>query len=113
METMKSTTSETIIRRPISGQQGAAFRRAFLYPSFLFIFLVFVISVFFVWSRVELVHLEYDISSMEGKLRTLKQEQRCLRLEVASLRSPSRIEQVARNDLGMHMPNPEQILVVK
>lgn len=110
---MKSTMSDVIFRRLAPGNQGAAFRRAFLLPSFLFISLVFIISVFFVWSRVELVNLEYDISSMERKLRTLKQEERCLRLEVASLRSPSRIEQVARNDLGMKLPSPEQTVVVK
>ena len=110
---MKSTMSDVIFRRLAPGNQGAVFRRAFLLPSFLFISLVFIISVFFVWSRVELVNLEYDISSMERKLRTLKQEERCLRLEVASLRSPSRIEQVARNDLGMKLPSPEQTVVVK
>jgi len=110
---MKSTMSDVISRRLAPGNQGAVFRRAFLLPSFLFISLVFIISVFFVWSRVELVNLEYDISSMERKLRTLKQEERCLRLEVASLRSPSRIEQVARNDLGMKLPSPEQTVVVK
>jgi len=110
---MKSTMSDTIFRRFVSGNQGTNFRRALLFPSFLFISLVFVISVFFVWSRVELVNLEYNISSMERKLRALKQEERCLRLEVASLRSPSRIEQVARNDLGMRLPSPEQTVVVK
>jgi cell division protein FtsL len=32
-----------------------------------------------------------------------------LRLEVASLRSPSRIESIARKELGLDFPKPGQI----
>jgi cell division protein FtsL len=84
-----------------------------LYPIFLFLVLVFLISIFFVWSRTELVRLEYDISRMEKQLRDLKQDERCMQLEAASLRSPQRVEEVARNDLGMIRAKTEQIIIVK
>jgi len=50
---------------------------------------------------------------MEKQLRDLKQDERCMQLEAASLRSPQRIEEVARNDLGMIRAKTEQIIIVK
>jgi cell division protein FtsL len=92
---------------------GLAISRQHLFPIFLFLALVFIISIFYVWSRTELVRLEYEISRMERKLRDLKQDERCMQLEIASLRSPQRIEEVARNDLGMVRSKPEQLIIIK
>jgi len=110
---MKVSTSESLTRRFSAGGTGLTLSRHHLYPIFLFLVLVFIISVFFVWSRTELVRLEYEISRMETRLRDLKQDERCMRLEVASLRSPQRIEEVARNDLVMVRAKTEQIVIVK
>jgi cell division protein FtsL len=74
--------------------------------------LLLVVAIFYVWSRLQVVNLEYDISSMEGRLRSLQQGSRQLQLEVASLRNPVRIEQVARARLGLRLPSPEQVITV-
>ena len=36
-----------------------------------------------------------------------------LRLEVASLKNPARIEALAKGDLGMDLPSDQQVIVVK
>ena len=110
---MKVFASGSLSRRFPVGSGGVTISRNQLYPIFLFLVLVFIISIFFVWSRTELVRLEYEISRMEKKLRELKQDERCMLLEVASLRSPQRIEEVARNDLGLVRSRTEQIIIVK
>ena len=74
--------------------------------------LMVAVALFFVWSRLQVVNLEYGISSLEGRLRNLQQESRQLQLEVASLRNPVRIEQVARTRLGLRLPAPEQVVTV-
>ncbi len=74
---------------------------------------VLIISLFFVWSRIQVIQLKYEISTLETTLRNGEQERRQLRLEVASLRNPSRIENIARTRLGLRLPTPDQIITVR
>jgi cell division protein FtsL len=83
-----------------------------LLPALVFIAVLLLISLFFVWSRLQFTHLEYDISSLEGRQREMQQESSRLRLEVASLRHPGRIEQAARNQMGLNLPNPAQVIAI-
>jgi cell division protein FtsL len=46
-------------------------------------------------------------------MKDLEQEQKRLRLEAESLKTPARIEAIARQDLGMIVPNDQQIILVK
>lgn len=91
---------------------GFALKRPRLLPLLAFVTVLLAVSLFFVWSRLQVVHLEYDISSIEAQLRVVDQESQRLRLEAASLRSPGRIETVARNELGLRLPTPEQVITV-
>lgn len=91
---------------------GFTLQRPRLLPLLAFVTIVLAVSLFFVWSRLQVVHLEYDISSIEAQLRVVNQESQRLRLEAASLRSPGRIEMVARNELGLRLPAPEQVITV-
>ena len=42
-----------------------------------------------------------------------QQEQGRLKLEVASLKTPARIEAIAKGTLGMSLPTEQQVVVVK
>ena len=101
-----------LVLRPIPKINGFSLRRPRLFPVLLFFALLLVVAIFYVWSRLQVVNLEYDISSLEGRVRALQQESRQLQLEVASLRSPARIEQVAHNRLGLRIPAFEQVITV-
>ncbi|HKK01527.1 MAG TPA: cell division protein FtsL [Desulfuromonadales bacterium] len=92
---------------------GFSLRRPHLLPVLVFIAVLFALSLFFVWSRIQVINLEYNISSLEEQLRTAQHQSRQLRLEAASLRSPARIEKIARQELGLQLPTPEQIVTVK
>ncbi len=72
-----------------------------------------IVSVFHVWSRFKLVDLNLQISDISRQLSEAGQEQKCLKLEAASLKSPSRIEAIAKNELGMALPTKQQIIHVK
>jgi len=43
----------------------------------------------------------------------LKREENCLRLEVATLKNPARLERVAINNLNLHYPEPHQVVIVQ
>jgi cell division protein FtsL len=91
---------------------GFALHRPRLLPMLGFIALLSILSLFFVWCRVQATSLDYEISSLEGAVRKANQETVELRLEVATLGTPQRLEQVAIKDLGLRFPVPEQVVTV-
>ena len=76
-------------------------------------FLLTIVSVFHVWSRFRLIELNLQIAESNRQLKESEQEQKRLKLEVASLRTPSRIETIAKNELGMALPTEQQVIIVK
>ncbi|MBW2476149.1 MAG: cell division protein FtsL [Deltaproteobacteria bacterium] len=91
---------------------GFSLQQPRLFPVLGFIALLLLVSLFFVWSRVQVIGLEYEISNLESQLRDAKHETSRLRIEAASLSSPERIERVARKELGLRFPVPDQVIMV-
>jgi cell division protein FtsL len=102
----------SVIARNIPRIHGISLQQPRLLPLLAFVAVLMGISLFFVWSRLQVVNLEYDISSLEGRLRSMQQESRRLTLEAASLRHPGRIEQVALTELGLRLPTLAQVVTV-
>ena len=98
--------------KTLPGIGGFSLGRPRLLPLLTFVAVIMAVALFFVWSRLEVVNLQYNISSHESRLREMSQESRRLRLEAASLRNPLRIEQMARKGLGLRLPDPEQVIIV-
>ena len=84
-----------------------------LFRVFVFLALLLTVSLFFVWSRLQLVNLQYDISKEESRLREAHRQVRGLRLQAATLRHPGRIEDVATKQLALRNPTPEQVVYIK
>jgi cell division protein FtsL len=96
------------------GATGLSFQRLDMFR-FLMVCMVLltVVSVFHVWSRFKLIDLNLEISDLNRQLKEAEQEQKRLKLEVASLKTPSRIETIAKEELGMALPTEQQVIVVK
>lgn len=77
--------------------------------------LVIVISVllFYTWSRVQVVRIGYEIFNANSEMRKLDQENKELILEIATLKSPKRIERIAREELNLLPPKEEQIIILR
>ena len=86
-------------------------RRLFL---FAFVTLFFIGgSLFYVWSRIQVIRLGYEISSALKEEKALADANKRLRLEIATLKSYARIEKVAVEELRMAKPKPEQVIVIR
>jgi cell division protein FtsL len=70
-------------------------------------------ALFFVWSRIQVIQLGYEISTVLKEGRSLAEMNKRLKLEVATLKSYGRIEKVAVEDLGMSKPKPDQVVVIR
>lgn len=71
------------------------------------------VLVFSVWQHFELLQHGYRLEQMRLEYATERVLNRHLQLEVETLRSPARIEQVATEQLRMVVPDPEQELIVE
>src|SRR6185369_16818619 len=72
--------------------------------------LLTLVSIFHVWSRVEVVDLNLKISEAGRLCKEELQENKRLRVEVASLRTPARIEALAKGELGLALPTDQQVI---
>jgi cell division protein FtsL len=75
--------------------------------------LLTMVSIFHVWSRFRLIELNLQISDASRQMKELEQQQKQLKLEAASLKTPARIETIARQELGMTIPLDQQVILVK
>lgn len=83
------------------------FRRVFL--------LLLIVSslLLYVGGKVKIVRLGYQTEVLEREKRELERANRSLLIEVSSLSSPARIEEIAIKRLGMVRPAKENIVIVK
>jgi cell division protein FtsL len=82
---------------------------------FFILFLVFLIggSLFYVWSRIQVIQVGYEISNALKEERALAEANKRMRLEIATLKSYTRIEKIAVEELGMGKPKPDQVIVIR
>jgi cell division protein FtsL len=91
--------------------KGIKLHLILLFAAFLLFFIAG--SLFYVWSRIQVLQLGYEISSALKEEKALTETNKKLRLEIATLKSYSRIEKLAVEELGMTKPKPEQVIVIR
>ncbi|MCK4621648.1 MAG: cell division protein FtsL [Desulfuromonadales bacterium] len=89
---------------------GFSLHRPRIAPVFVAIVLVSLLSLVFVWSRIHAINLEYNISGLEKEIRLGQQQIKQLKLEAAYLSRDTRIEGLARKELGLRPPASGQII---
>jgi cell division protein FtsB len=62
------------------------------------------LGLFYVWTRMKVIQIGYDIADLEKKNAVLKNRKRELSVEMTSLQSPSELEKRARRDAGLIFP---------
>ena len=68
-----------------------------------------ILSLFYIWSRVQIVQYGYDINTLKARQYQLTETNKKLEVELSTLKSPRRLEQSAREMLKMRAPQPEQM----
>jgi cell division protein FtsL len=75
-----------------------------LLPAVLLFALFAAVGILHVTSRVLVVDMGYRLSKAQSEGNTLTRENDRLKLELATLKAPARLERLAREQLGMAMP---------
>lgn len=98
--------------RPAKEPVAASF--GMKYPTFIVVALVLMfVALIYVGSHIRMTKMEYDIAAALSTKENLLEEQKKLKLELAMLKAPQRIENIARNKLQMSYPAAEQVIVLK
>jgi len=79
------------------------------FPGWVFPLIV-LFSIVTVWLRLEVVDTSYAISKTEATIRTLEEERKRSELKVSSLRSPKRLEGLAKTKFNLRQPNADQVV---
>ena len=95
-------------RRLLAVMRGWVVRRALVLGAAL----VFL-CMLQVWLRLQVTHLGYQLSAARDMQLRLEHEQRELEVELATLRDPGRLGDLARRRLGMQEPGKGQVVILR
>jgi len=70
------------------------------------------VALIHVWLRLQVVRMGYLLSTTTKLQSQLEQENRELKLELATLSSPKRLEEMARTRLGLKEPEKGQVVIL-
>jgi cell division protein FtsL len=74
--------------------------------------IVLFTGLFYVWSRMRLVQIGYEITELERINNDLKKRKRELKLELASIEAPANLEKRAREEAGLIFPPISRVVHV-
>lgn len=84
------------------------------YPTFIVVAIVLMfVALIYVGSHIHMTELEYKVTAELSAHEQMLEEQKKLKLEYAMLKSPQRIEGIARSRLQMSYPERDQVIVLK
>lgn len=92
------------------GKEPSRIKYSVLIPSFLVLLLTILI---YTWSHMQITELKYKIAREIKAKEALLEENNKLKVEVSMLKSPQRIESIARGKLGMNHPEKDQVIILK
>ncbi|HVO95168.1 MAG TPA: cell division protein FtsL [Terriglobales bacterium] len=105
-----SSVKQERAERPSRRNKGERWRRFLLLAS-LTLCLIAAVLVH-VWLRLQVVQMGYVLSTTSKLQSRLEQENRELKLELATMTSPDRLEALARRRLGLVPPEKGQVIVL-
>lgn len=80
---------------------------------FLFLFIFIVEFYGFAWTRTQHRSTGYTIMQQAAEHKQLLAQQKNLKIEVAVLKAPQRIERIAKKRMGLSTPGQNQILTIR
>lgn len=75
--------------------------------------LLAAVVLLYAWQHFEYLQLRYQVESLKSQRAQAAELNQELKLEVAGLRAPSRIDQIARGQLGLTAPGAGQVAALE
>lgn len=101
-----------VVRKQRAYTKDDLVKTKFVFRILFLVAFMAILSLFYIWSRVQIVQYGYEINELKARQHQLIEENKKLKVETATLKSPNRIEKIAREKLKMRAPLPEQVQIV-
>ncbi len=114
MKARRKQTKGVMTRIRRNGRIGAAAiqKKRRVRDAAIVLSLFVIISLFWVWSRVAVLQTGYRVHHLARQYHKLEDKYRALKLEEATLKTPHRLVPLAKKDLGLMQPSPDQVVIV-
>ncbi|MFH0786536.1 MAG: cell division protein FtsL [Pseudomonadota bacterium] len=101
--------------QPHTRKKGPKEKRPLGPINYLIVLLAFFVPgvLVYIWLHVQTVNFSYDIAKAQKQKRELSEMNKKLRVQLANLKSPERIEGIALTKLGLRPPAKGQIEILK
>jgi cell division protein FtsL len=99
-------------KRPHGSRAAQATRRRRNWGVALLIVILLGIVLVHVWLRLQVVHMGYVLATASKLKSRLEQENRELKVELATLTTRDRLNEMARRRLGLAAPQKGQVIVL-
>jgi len=76
----------------------------------IFILLTVLLAIATVWLRLEVVKMSYDIGQADKQITVLKQDREKVELRAVELKSPRKLEPIAKQKYKLAPPSVDQIV---
>lgn len=87
-------------------------RRRALFRNLLLGLCLSAVALLHVWVRLRVIQLGYALATASKVHSHLEQENRELKLELATLTSPERLQRMAKERLGLTEPEKNQVIIL-
>lgn len=76
----------------------------------LTLLLIISFVLFYTWQRIEVLRLGYEVDKLRSEKNELYNKNKFLQVKVAGLKSLDRVEKIAREELGLIIPDKFEII---
>lgn len=104
--------TRAVRRQPIARKRAAAGRR-YIRQALSLAAVILIVALFLVWARIQVIQLGYEVSRIRKDTRDLSEQRDLLEAEVASLKSPKRLSEIASEQFGMRLPMGDEVVVLR
>ena len=77
------------------------------------VFLFITGVLFYIWPYINILNINYKFEKLLNERAKLVQSNKLLKIEMASLKSLDRVENIATTQLGLSFPQDGQIVIIK
>ena len=110
---MSSVPMTSAVRRQPIARKKAALGRRHLRQAMSLLAIGLLVALFLVWARIQVIQLGYEVSRLRKDVRELAQQRDLLEADVASLKSPKRLEGIATERFGMRLPMGDEVIILR
>ncbi len=101
------------VRRQPLATRSLKVRRRYVRQVVTLISITLGLGLLFVWTRVQVIQLGYEVSRIRKETKSLTEEKNLLEADILTLLSPERLEKAAVERFGMRLPLGDEIVIVE